>query len=118
MIKERHYSVHPNVLNCLLHLRLKTELNNIRASSQYASKDGMGRKNHSESKAKLKRAKGKGKGETPHLSKKAKKALKETKAIQAELDEAEAEVDREERINQVCRIINSRLSCSRLCVAN
>jgi nucleolar complex protein 3 len=26
MIKERRYQVHPNLLSCLLHLRLKTEL--------------------------------------------------------------------------------------------
>jgi len=97
MIKERHFKVHPNVLSCLLHLRLKTELKNVRASSQHADKE----QRRSESKAKLKRAKGKGKGEQPHLSKKAKKVLKETKAIKAEMDEAGAEVDREERANQV-----------------
>jgi nucleolar complex protein 3 len=99
MIKERHYNVHPRVLSCLLQLRLKTELVNVRASKEHVEKANK----HSESKAKLKRAKGKGKAVAlPHLSKKAKKALKETRGIQAELHEAEAEVDREELATQVC----------------
>jgi len=102
MIKERHYDVHPRVLSCLLHLRLKTELVNVRASKEHVDKASK----HSESKAKLKRAKGKGKAVTlPHLSKKAKKALKESKVIQAELHEAEAEVDREELASQVCAVL-------------
>jgi nucleolar complex protein 3 len=29
MIKERKFQVHPNVLSCLLHLRLRTELNQM-----------------------------------------------------------------------------------------
>ena len=99
MIKERHYNVHPRVLSCLLRLRLKTDLVNVRASKEHVDKADK----HSESKAKLKRAKGKGKNVVlPHLSKKTKKALKETKEIQAELHEAEAEVDREELATQVC----------------
>jgi nucleolar complex protein 3 len=102
MIKERHYDVHPRVLFCLLHLRLKTELVNVRASKEHVDKAGK----HSESKAKLKRAKGKGNAVMlPHLSKKAKKALKESKVIQAELHEAEAEVDREELASQVCAVL-------------
>lgn len=42
------------------------------------------------------------KKDQPHLTRNAKKALKETKAIEAEMKEAEAEVDREERASQVC----------------
>ncbi|KAF8188421.1 nucleolar complex-associated protein 3 [Pholiota molesta] len=61
MVKERHFKVHPNVLACLLHLRLRTELGPV------------------------------------HLSKKAKKAYKEQKEINKELQEAGAEVDKEER---------------------
>ncbi|CAG7846656.1 SubName: Full=Related to NOC3 protein, required for maturation and intranuclear transport of pre-ribosomes {ECO:0000313/EMBL:CCA77808.1} [Serendipita indica DSM 11827] len=84
MIKERHFNVNP---------RLKDELKNVRASKEHVDKK------QSESKAKLKRSKGK-KVDTPHLSKKAKKALKENKEIRAEMEEAEAEIDREERATQ------------------
>ncbi|KAG9037032.1 hypothetical protein FS842_003385 [Serendipita sp. 407] len=95
MIKERHYSVNPRVLSCLLHLRLKNELKNVRASKEHADKKLSG------TKAKAKRAKGKGKAvDAPHLSKKAKKALKETKQIRVEMEEAEAVVDEEDRATQ------------------
>lgn len=107
MIKERRYQVHPNVLSCLLYLRLKTELGDVRASTSKAEKEGEGRRSKfSARKAKELRAKGKGKkaegqGQA-HLSKKAKKAKKELKDIQDEMEEAEAEVDSEERATQVC----------------
>jgi len=107
MIKERRYQVHPNVLSCLLHLRLKTELGDVRASTSKAEKRGEGKKSKlSARKAKELRASGKGKkaegqGQA-HLSKKAKKAKKALKEIQEEMEEAEAEVDREERATQVC----------------
>lgn len=85
MIKERHFRVHPNVLSCFLHLRLRTELG-VRSSDTQADKSDT---------QNLKRVKGK---KAPvHLSKKAKKALKEQKEINKELREAEAEVDKEER---------------------
>ena len=86
MIKERHFKVHPNVLSCLLHLRLRTELG-VRASNTHADKPGAD---------KGKKQKGK-KSEPIHLNKKAKKALKEQKEIDEELREAAAEVDKEER---------------------
>lgn len=81
MVKERHFSVHPNVLTCLLSLRLKTELG-VRASDSKA--------NPNEPPPKRKR-------EKPYLSKKAKKVMKEKKEIEREFREAEAEVDKEER---------------------
>ncbi|KAL4265268.1 Nucleolar complex-associated protein 3 [Pleurotus pulmonarius] len=84
MVKERHFNVHPNVLTCLLSLRLKTELG-VRASDSKA--------NPNEPPPKRK----KDKKEQPHLSKKAKKVLKEKKEIEREFREAEAEVDKEER---------------------
>ncbi|KAF8258615.1 nucleolar complex-associated protein-domain-containing protein [Lactarius quietus] len=91
MIKERRFAVHPNVLTCLLHLRLKTELG-IRASEAKAEREEVKReKPHQRKKSKVKGA------ESTHLSKKAKKALKEKKEIQKELKEAEASVDKEER---------------------
>ncbi|KAG2349941.1 nucleolar complex-associated protein 3 [Suillus weaverae] len=92
MIKERHFNVHPEVLTCLLHLRLKTELN-IRASDSKVDKNIQ-----SKGKAAARRAKGKPTGQ-PHLSKKAQKVLKERKEIEREMRDAEAEVDKEERAN-------------------
>ena len=99
MIKERSFNVHPNVMFCLLELRLKNELGGIRASQTKAEKDEP--KNAlSKGKAAAKRAKGK-KVEQPHLSKKARKNQKEIEAIGEEMREAEAEVDRDERQNTV-----------------
>lgn len=99
MIKERHYRVHPNVLFCLLDLRLKTELGGIRASQSKADKE-KSTDQLSKGRAAIKRAKGKTTNQ-PHLSKKARKNLKETKAIEEEMREADAEVDREERATTV-----------------
>ncbi|KAJ3546953.1 hypothetical protein NM688_g5457 [Phlebia brevispora] len=93
MIKERKFNVHPDVLSCLSHLRLKTELG-VRASETKADRpEG---KSYAKGKAAARRAKGK-LTDQPHLSKKAKKALKERKEIQKEMQEAAAEVDKEER---------------------
>ncbi|KAF9480132.1 NOC3p-domain-containing protein [Pholiota conissans] len=89
MVKERHFKVHPNVLSCLLHLRLRTELG-VRASSSHADKPE-GRQQRLPRHMKPKKA------EPVHLSKKAKKAYKEQKEINKELQEAGAEVDKEER---------------------
>ncbi|EAU88570.2 nucleolar complex-associated protein 3 [Coprinopsis cinerea okayama7 len=85
MVKERRFKIHPNVLSCLLNLRLRTELN-VRASQTTAEVP--------DSKEKKKRKK---KSDQPHLSKKAKKMLKERKEIEKEMREAEAEVDKEAR---------------------
>lgn len=91
MIKERRFNVHPNVLNCLLYLRLKTELG-VRASDSKTDKP------ESQPRPKGKRhGKGNKAVDQPHLSKKAKKLLKEKKAIEREFRDAEAEVDKEER---------------------
>lgn len=92
MIKERGFSIHPNVLTCLLHLRLRTELG-VRASDTKVEKEGQNTRDQ-------RRRKGK-KAEQPYLSKKAKKALKEKKEIDKEMHEAEAEVDKEERATTV-----------------
>ncbi|KAI0831218.1 nucleolar complex-associated protein-domain-containing protein [Trametes gibbosa] len=94
MIKERKYNVHPEVLSCLLHLRLKTELG-VRASESRADKEISG-KGFSKGRAAARRAKGKP-VDQPHLSKKAKKVMKERKEIEKEMHEAAAEVDKEER---------------------
>jgi nucleolar complex protein 3 len=96
MVKERKFNVHPNTLTCLIHLRLKTELN-VRASESKAEKErDSSRPKYSRNKAAARRAKGK-KTDTPHLSKKQQKMLKEKKEIEKDMREAEAEVDKEER---------------------
>lgn len=100
MIKERHFNVHPEVLTCLLHLRLKTELN-VRASDSKVDKAQTS--TQSKGRAAARRAKGKP-TDQPHLSKKTRKVLKERKEIEREMRDAEAEVDKEERANTVsCR---------------
>ena len=90
MVKERHFNVHPQVLTCLLHLRLKSELD-VRASDSRVDKEEKTKGKTVTHKSKCKSM------EQPHLSKKAKKALKEKRAIEREVREAEAEVDKEER---------------------
>ena len=101
MIKERHFDVHPNVMFCLLDLRLKTELGGVRASQSKADKERLG-ETMSKGKAAARRAKGKSTPQ-PHLSKKALKKLRETKAIEDEMREANAEVDLEERVSVVSK---------------
>ena len=101
MIKERGYSVHPEVLSCLLHLRLKNELG-VRASDSKADTADVV-KLHARSKAASRRAHGKPTSQ-PHLSKKSKKVLKEKQEIDKEFREAEAEVNKEERAATVSGI--------------
>lgn len=96
-MKERKFNVHPEVLSCLTHLRLKTELG-VRASDTHVDKpEG---KTYAKGRAAARRAKGKP-TDQPHLSKKAKATLKEKKEIEKEMQEATAEVDKEERANNV-----------------
>jgi nucleolar complex protein 3 len=96
MIKERHFNVHPDVLTCLLHLRLKSELG-VRASDSRADKE-----DKTKTKGKMSNRRTKGKStDQPYLSKNTKKALKEKKGIEREVREAEAEVDKEERARMV-----------------
>ncbi len=101
MIKERKYNVHPEVLSCLLHLRLKTELG-VRASETKADKESVaaGGKTFSKGRAAARRAKGKT-VDQPHLSKKEKTMLKDRKEIEHEMHEAAAEVNDEERATRV-----------------
>ncbi|KAG9318448.1 nucleolar complex-associated protein-domain-containing protein [Chiua virens] len=94
MVKERHFKVHPEVLTCLLYLRLKSELG-VRASNSRVDKE---EKPDAHRKGKVASYRNKGKSsDQPYLSKKARKALKEKKEIEREVREAEAEVDKEER---------------------
>jgi nucleolar complex protein 3 len=88
MIKERNFAIHPNVLSCLVHLRLRTELG-VRASDSKVEKDGSKGQDQRPQKGK--------KAKQLHLSKKTRKVLKEKKEIDQEMREAAAEIDREER---------------------
>lgn len=100
MIKERKFNIHPDVLSCLVHLRLRSELG-VRSSESKADKSGDGEgKGHSKSRAAARRAKGKS-TDLPHLSKKAKKAFKERQEIAKEMREAAADVDKQERAANV-----------------
>jgi nucleolar complex protein 3 len=91
MIKEKRFQVHPNALRCLLHLRLKRELD-VRSSQTRADKAG---KSDDPQRTKMR------KKDKQHLSKRSRKALKENKAIQNEMKEAEAHIDFEERSSRV-----------------
>ena len=89
MIKESKYQVNLNVLSCLLHLRLKTEIG-VRASKTSVERQPV--------KIKSKEKRGKGTAATKtHLSKKAKKVVKEKEVIRRDVKEAEGDVDKEER---------------------
>ena len=90
MIKERKFQAHPNVLGCLLHLRLRTELDAMRSGKN--ARGPKGRKDGPEPKGKFKSDVRK-KWQTKN-QKKRERELKEIRKAQAE---AEAEVDVEER---------------------
>lgn len=92
MIKERRFQIHPNVLTCLLSLRLKSELNVRASDSRAGDSDRAG--SFRQNKGTGARTRGK---DQPHISKKARKALKERKEVEKEFREAEAVVDKEER---------------------
>jgi nucleolar complex protein 3 len=109
MIKERGYRVNARVLDLLLHLRLRDELGGRRGDMRFVDRKDP-RDVANEDARTPKRAKiGKGKA-TPkevrkglgkHLSKKEVKSMRERKEIEAELREADAEVDVEERTRNV-----------------
>lgn len=91
MIKERHYKVNPNVLSCLLHLRLRTELGldakgktNLKQKGKFRDREDREQKVKSEIRKKW-------------MNKNRKKAEQEKKEVEKEMEEAEAEVDMEER---------------------
>ena len=111
MIKERRFRVHPKVLSCLLHLRLKSELGGMRASVTTAERVH-DRRSLPKGKAAQRRAKGR-RTEQPHLSRKEQKIRKELDNINSELREAEAEVDVEERANRVGRSIFAQIRCGK-----
>ncbi|ORY33445.1 CBF/Mak21 family-domain-containing protein [Naematelia encephala] len=90
MIKERKYQVHAKVLSCLLHLRLRTELDKMKDGKH--SQKGKGKRDASGQQAIFKSDVRK-----KWQTKNQKKREKELKEVRKELAEAEAEVDKEER---------------------
>lgn len=111
MIKEKRYNVRPEVLSCLLYLRLKTELGKRASDSQVDKELKRPPKVRSRGRDADRRSKGKPTA-TPHMSKKAVKANREKKEIEKEFREAEAEVDKEERAVTVSEHVCSTRSKS------
>ncbi|WVF72950.1 hypothetical protein IAT40_007768 [Kwoniella sp. CBS 6097] len=91
MIKERHFQVNPNVLSCLLHLRLRGELDAMKRGKN--AKGGSGEKKDDPLKGKKFKSDLRKKWATKNQRKKE----KEMKEVQKEMAEAEAEVDKDER---------------------
>ena len=91
MIKERKFQVHPNILTCFLHLRLKGELESMRGGKHNKSNNGKEMDKSTE--------KGRFKSDVRKKwqTKNQKKREKEMKVVQKDMAEAEAEVDKEER---------------------
>jgi nucleolar complex protein 3 len=98
MIKERKFMVHPNALAPLLHLRLRSELD----TTEKTKRKGKG-KARDDIKFKSEKRK-------EWMTKNMKKAMKEKKEIEKDLDEAAAEVDVEERASIVSH--QDTVSCS------
>lgn len=97
MIKERKFQVHANVLSCLLHLRLRTELSHMRDGKK-KQKWKKGDKDRDQGEKKFKSEVRK-----KWQTKNQKKKEKELKEIQKELAEAEAEIDSEELAQTVSK---------------
>ena len=85
MVKSKSYIVSENAINLFLHLRLKDEM--VPEASKKNDDEVVGKKRKNKDK--------------PFLTKKAKKALKETKEIEKEFREAEAVVSKEEKEKNV-----------------
>ncbi len=94
MIKERKFQVHPNVLTCLLHLRLRTELDSMKRGK---NSKGKGKRPDGDKPEKQFKSDVRKKWQTKNQ----KKREREMKEVQKEMAEAEAEVDQEERAQVV-----------------
>lgn len=99
MIKERHFKVHPNVMACLLHLRLRSELSMDEDDRKKGKGKGRGGKFGRGGKDSKEREQPKIKSEVRKqwMTKNRRKAEKERKEVEKELEVADAEVDVEER---------------------
>jgi hypothetical protein len=97
MIKERKFQVHPNILSCLLHLRLRSELDMMRD----AKKKGGADRRDKDKKGPKEKGKFKSEIRKKWQTKNQKKRDKEMKEVEKEMGEAAAEVDLEERASVV-----------------
>lgn len=96
IIKARNYAVHPEVLACLLHLKLKDEISSgTRASTERVHKANDNKTGKLPWKERVKHKKDK--IEPVVLSKKAKKAMRDRRGIEKEIQEAEETVKVEEK---------------------
>lgn len=96
MIKERHFKVHPNVMACLLHLRLRSELSMDEDDGKKGKGKGRGKSGRGKDKER-EQPKVKSEVRKQWMTKNRRKAEKERKEVEKELEAAEAEVDVEER---------------------
>ena len=99
VIKSRSFRVHPALLSCFLHLRLRDSLGGIRASGDRVDRPDKrlkGRVNKFAQKAPKK-----GQANPSHVSKKMRKSLKEKEAVQQEYAEAEMAITSEEKQKEV-----------------
>ncbi|OCF61335.1 nucleolar complex protein 3 [Kwoniella mangroviensis CBS 10435] len=92
MIKERHFQVNPNVLTCLLHLRLRNELDQMKRGKNAKGGSGGDKKEDN-----IKGKKFKSEIRKKWATKNQRKKEKEMKEVEKEMKEAEAEIDKEER---------------------
>lgn len=106
MIKERKFQVHPNILSCLLHLRLRSELDMMR---EKAKKDRDAKGRDRDKRGPKEKSKGQFKSEIRKKwqTKNQKKREKEMKEVEKEMGEAAAEVDLEERAGVVSGMFES-----------
>nr|XP_018260827.1 nucleolar complex protein 3 [Kwoniella dejecticola CBS 10117]OBR82985.1 nucleolar complex protein 3 [Kwoniella dejecticola CBS 10117] len=92
MIKERHFQVNPNVLTCLLHLRLRNELDQMKRGKNAKGGNASDKKQDD-----IKGKKFKSDIRKKWATKNQRRKEKEMKEVEKEMKEAEAEVDQEER---------------------
>jgi len=101
MIKERKFQVHPNVLSCLMHLRLRAELDQMRDGKRGRKPRSIGRMGGGKPGDDDDKPKFKSDIRKKWQTKNQKKREKEMKEVRKEQAEAEAEVDQEERAQVV-----------------
>jgi len=99
-IKARSFQVHPALIGSFLFLRLSSDLKGIRASGDRISREGNIQKRRPLNKKQAELRK-------PHLSKKAKKAMKDKREVEKEFAEAEMTVSAEEKQKEVGHHISS-----------
>ena len=99
MTKERRYKVNAAVLDILLHLRLKDELGDRRASTTHATRSKPDMYDKKEKPSEVRKKEGQ------HLSKAQVKKMREMKEIEKDMREAEATVDLEQRERNVSKCV-------------